>query len=322
MILPDTGGTGKTLRTSVSAEHPAVSWKVKCLNCGAALAGPFCAECGQRALPTHPTVKQLAGDAFSEFSGWDGKLAATLRLLLRRPGELTRQWLDGHRVSFISPVRLYLTTSLLYFLITAGAPTVLPSAAPGNRMDLGGLQVGASGSKAADRISAAASNALTTKKGLTGPARDSALADIASAPALFRPMLRRAIDEPAAFKNAINEAMPRAFFTLVPIFALILGIFYRHRNYPEHLYFAIHLHAFFFIARGTGNLALYSRSVPLTAVVQVVMVIWILAYSYLSLRKVYGGSVISNVAKGIAIGAIYIVVAGAVTLGTALIVAS
>ena len=45
-----------------------------CLNCGSALVGPFCAECGQRAVPPYPTLRELVGDAFAELSGWDGTL--------------------------------------------------------------------------------------------------------------------------------------------------------------------------------------------------------------------------------------------------------
>src|SRR3954467_206677 len=90
--------------------HPA-RWDVECLNCGSTLHGPFCAMCGQRAMPAHPNVRELVGDAVSEFSGWDGKLAETVRTLIRKPGELTRQWLQGRRVHFISPLRLYLTAS-------------------------------------------------------------------------------------------------------------------------------------------------------------------------------------------------------------------
>src|SRR4051812_43604147 len=98
------------------------SWEAVCLNCQAALAGPFCSTCGQRAVPPHPTMRELAGDALSEFLGWDGKFADTLRLLIRRPGELTRQWLGGRRVHFIGPLRLYLTASFVFFLLQAAAP--------------------------------------------------------------------------------------------------------------------------------------------------------------------------------------------------------
>src|SRR3954469_10832549 len=92
-------------------------WSVLCLNCDAALSGPFCSMCSQRAVPPHPTARELAGDAFAEFSGWDGKFAGTIRTLIAKPGELTRQWLAGRRVRFIAPLRLYLTASLVYFLV-------------------------------------------------------------------------------------------------------------------------------------------------------------------------------------------------------------
>ena len=75
-----------------------------CLNCGAALRSAFCAECGQRAVPAHPTMSELAGDAFAELSGWDGKFISTFRTLLTKPGELTRQFVEGKRVRFIAPV--------------------------------------------------------------------------------------------------------------------------------------------------------------------------------------------------------------------------
>ena len=64
-------------------------WQTKCLNCGAQLSGAFCSECGQRAVPSHPTVRELASDAVAELSGWDGRLARTVRLLILRPGQLT-----------------------------------------------------------------------------------------------------------------------------------------------------------------------------------------------------------------------------------------
>src|SRR6185503_1499510 len=66
-----------------------------CLNCGSPLRGPFCAACGQRDVPPYPSVRELAIDAISEFSGWDGRLAQTLRTLIRQPGLLTREFLEG-----------------------------------------------------------------------------------------------------------------------------------------------------------------------------------------------------------------------------------
>ena len=95
-----------------------------CLNCGSPLSGQFCAACGQRDVPPYPSVRELAIDAISEFSGWDGRLSQTLRTLIRRPGALTREFLEGRRARYISPLRVYLTASLVYFVVAAAAPDV------------------------------------------------------------------------------------------------------------------------------------------------------------------------------------------------------
>ena len=98
----------------------------RCLNCGADLSGPFCAACGQRAVPPNPTVKELAGDAWQELSGYDGRIAATLRGLLH-PSQLTIEYLRGHRATYLPPaVRVYLIASLVYFVVAAAAPPTPP----------------------------------------------------------------------------------------------------------------------------------------------------------------------------------------------------
>lgn len=294
-------------------------WSVQCLNCEAPLTGAFCASCGQRAVPPHPTMRELAGDAFSELSGWDGKFADSFRTLLRKPGELTRQWIEGRRISFISPLRMYLLASLVYFAVAAVAPN-LRGEAKGPQISL--ISTPSEKSSAPDRVAERTTTALTGGQALTGAERDSALADIARAPKYLQPMMRRAIEDPNAFNNALRRAMPNVLLALVPVFGLILAAFYRRRHYPEHLYFAIHLFAFVFIARTLGNLALFTRSIPVAAVVQIAMVGWILAYGVIALRRVYGGSVMMTILKGIGVCLLYALVAAPVIGLVAFVAAS
>ena len=68
------------------------------------------------------TVHDLAHEALHEFLHLDGKIFQTLKLLILRPGELTMEYFRGRRARYISPVRLYLTCSVLYFGISALAP--------------------------------------------------------------------------------------------------------------------------------------------------------------------------------------------------------
>jgi len=305
MSVGDAGdGAIPTLPTSANASQAAVSWKVKCLNCSAALAGPFCADCGQRAIPPSPTVRQLVGDALSEFSGWDGKFAETLRLLVRQPGELTKQWLDGRRVHFISPLRLYLTASLVFFIASAAAPNLLKTSL--TKVTVSGVDVtSAVPQSRPERVAAATQQALVSGKPLAAAQRDSILNSITKAPWIMRPMLTKAVDDPNAIKAGVTRWLPRMLFALIPLYAGILALFYRRRNYPEHLYFAIHLHAFVFLALTLSSLVMFTGLVALAVVTPILAALWIVAYAVVALRRVYGGSIARTVMKGIGIMALY-----------------
>jgi hypothetical protein len=286
-----------------------------CLNCGTILTGPFCAECGQRDVPPYPSVRELAMDAVSEFSGWDGRLASTLRALVRRPGLLTHEFLEGRRSRYISPLKFYLTTSLVYFVIAAAAPNVRV----GSGKPLGVLVGTTTTDKSPagpQRVANAANETLTNLEALTPAERQAALKDIDRAPALMQPLLRRAVGDPAGFKRGMLTTMPRMLFVLLPIFAAILAIFYRRRKYPEHLYFAIHLHAFIFLALAIAALLKFTRLPPLVVLGSVVAVIWIPIYATLSFRRVYGGSVARTLVKELGIFAIYAVTAAAAMIVT------
>jgi len=283
-----------------------------CLNCGAPLTGAFCASCGQRNIPPYPSLRELVVDAAAEFSGWDGRLATTLRDLVRHPGRLTHEFLEGRRVRYISPIRLYLVASLVYFLLAASAPNVrLESGQP----VFEGLRVGATTTKDSqavsrpERVGNAARQSLENQQLLTPAERDSALKDIARAPALMRPFLTRAVEDPGGFKRGILETMPRMLFVLLPIFAGILALFYRGRKYPEHLYFAIHLHAFIFLALAVAALVKFTQIPLLAASASLIVVIWIPVYATRAFRRVYGGSLSRTLMKELAIGAIYCVAA-------------
>jgi hypothetical protein len=87
-----------------------------CLNCGAPLAGPYCAACGQRRLNLDPTFHDLLHDASHELTHWEGKVPGTLVTLFLHPGRLTIDFLSGRRARWLSPLRLYLICSVAYFV--------------------------------------------------------------------------------------------------------------------------------------------------------------------------------------------------------------
>lgn len=281
----------------------AVARSASCLNCGAPLTGPFCAACGQRDIPPYPSTRELVVDAFWELSGWDGRFATSVRALVQHPGLLTREFLEGRRARFLSPLRLYLLASLAYFVLSAAAPNVrLPIKKP----DASTATAGAKSRP--ERVAEAVSGSFRNEQVLTSEERAAALKDIERAPALVRPTLHKAVADPNGFKRGIIETMPRLLFTLLPVFAAIVALFYRRRKYPEHLYFAIHLHAFMFLAFSVAAIARFTRVSVIVETVSIVSMLWIPVYATYAFRRVYGGSLAATLAREVAIGVLYVVV--------------
>jgi len=85
-----------------------------CANCGAPLEGRYCHVCGQRGH-VHRSVLHLVEEFFHGLFHLDGKIIRTAPLLLFRPGALTRRYLEGQRVRFVSPIGMFLFTIFLMF---------------------------------------------------------------------------------------------------------------------------------------------------------------------------------------------------------------
>ncbi len=291
--------------STLSNEHPDAPQSSACLNCATPLSGPFCSHCGQRDVPPYPSVRELVVDAFWELSGWDGRFASTIRALALKPGLLTREFLEGRRARYISPLRLYLMASLVYFLVAAAAPDVTLS--NGQKVHLGVLTSASrkNGQTAPERVADAAENAVRTGRAITPEKRDSIATQITRAPSVMRPFLQRMIFDPAGFKRGLVEAMPKMLFALLPVLAAIVAIFYRKRKYPEHLYFAIHLHAFVFVALTIAMLAKFTHVAIITGVMSFAVIVWIPIYTTIAFRRAYGGSLAATLAKEAGISAIY-----------------
>src|SRR5882724_10163334 len=86
-----------------------------CENCNAPLSGPYCAQCGQPAIDYRRSFGHVLVDVLNEFLNWDSKFFATIALLIAKPWRLTNEFIAGHRVRYVHPLRLYLLASILFF---------------------------------------------------------------------------------------------------------------------------------------------------------------------------------------------------------------
>ena len=79
----------------------------RCQNCGSPLLGEHCYACGQ---PTKGLVRHFSsiiGDFLDSVFNFDTRTLRTLGPLLVKPGYLSREYFHGHRVRYVSPVRLF-----------------------------------------------------------------------------------------------------------------------------------------------------------------------------------------------------------------------
>jgi Protein of unknown function (DUF3667) len=87
-----------------------------CLNCGTELAGEFCHVCGQRAH-VHRSIGAFFHDLLHGVLHFEGKIWNTLPMLAWKPGELTRDYIEGKRARYVSPIALFLFSVFLMFAV-------------------------------------------------------------------------------------------------------------------------------------------------------------------------------------------------------------
>jgi len=239
--------------------------------------GRFCSNCGQSHADVRVPFWKWLRDYIDDTFHLDSNLARSMGKLVRRPGALTVAYLEGERSKYVRPFRLYLTASFLYFL----ALSLLPP------LDIIQVKAGQG---------APGGGSVTVARSVAEPPT------AAEAPAP-RPMLH----EDTPFKRRLNQlvakgpeaartrafhaiatTLPKAMFVLVPVFALLLRLLYRKsgRFYAEHFLFALHFHAFAFLALAFGLVLSSVLGLGRAPVMQWVVV----GYLFLALRRVHGQS--------------------------------
>jgi hypothetical protein len=270
----------------------------RCANCGAPIAGPYCAQCGQETTIALPTAMAFLREAAGRYVALDGRTWRTLAALFFRPGFLTREYLAGRRRRYVRPGRLFLVLWLALFAavrLTGQAPTIF---APPDQ--------------ARERIAAAARNGQGQREeSLTFDFGDFGKGDSLLAPVRARADAFNALP-PAQKLDQLYGGMlrygPYAMVALLPLFAGLLKAAYagrsrrhplRPRRYAAHLVYGAHGHAFVAIA------LLAMLLVPL-APMRTLLTLWVLVYLPWSLRTVYGGGWPGIAVRVLAISLVYL----------------
>ena len=124
MELDTAGGAATGAIIAAAIEKPtgeAGQHSHACADCGTEITGRFCSNCGQ-AAHTHRTLLHLGEEILHGVMHFDSRIWRTLPLLALNPGRLTREWVEGKRTRYVSPLAMYLFTVFVMFMLLSFMP--------------------------------------------------------------------------------------------------------------------------------------------------------------------------------------------------------
>lgn len=312
--------------TTTQPAPPLPSAGGNCENCGAPLYGKYCYACGQ---PTTGMVRHFSSvmsDIADSVLNIDERVFKTLAPLYLQPGKLTLDYFAGKRARYVTPFRLVFFLAIIAFFAAqitvragyghlptkeisistgSGKPKVSVIATPKQTpapvsSDDGGFAHGN-----LDFGSGTLWNRDTkplTISWLPGFVNDSLNDLIGNAQQQLYAMSSGSwTDQQTArrkFSLGMFAAAPTVLFVLLPVFALMLKVFYifKKRLYMEHLIVAMHSHAFLMLSvlvlvvLGVLRRALQPHAgwlvVPFDLLDTAVW-IWVFVYLWLMQKRIY-----------------------------------
>ncbi|MDX1459443.1 MAG: DUF3667 domain-containing protein [Xanthomonadales bacterium] len=344
--------TEPTQDQALSIPQTRLAGSPACLNCGTGLRGPFCYYCGQPDRNFLRFFPSLLREFFEDFLDMDSRFVRTLKPLMFKPGRLTRDYLDGRRFRYTPPMRLYIFSSIAFFVIAALISTnAARESVESFNSNSTGQQLSEEQAQRArealedmppelrdqlnldldqlieDAASGPDEAATAEQKRAEGPSNQwfqvegiqvndepwdpvTNPVELPWVPQWIDDWINRELEDSPAKAEEINrnpdviieqvfDLLPATMFVLLPVVALLFKFWYlfARRYYIEHLIFALHNHAFLFVAlllillSAVGRIWAQARGLGWLDEglhwFLVAVAIWIPLYLFISLRTVY-----------------------------------
>lgn len=280
-----------------------------CLNCGADVRTPYCPECGQEAVRRTASLSMLLGDLADQIFNIDSKVIRSVVALITRPGYLTNAYNSGRHVRYVTPLRLYLFFSVLFFLVlntrqskldlsSVSGPSHSSTPKSAAAKQASSLRPGSVSGVVGEMVNVDVPGARFNLGSTKGEVRS--LNDIPDSPEqlareagisrkmdrnerwIFRQVVRLKQIGVGGFISRFVTNLPTMMFFMLPLFAFAVKLLYLRngRLYVEHLVFLLHVHAFLYLAL---TLMLITPDHPAKPLVLLVPV----SYLIVAIRRVY-----------------------------------
>ena len=255
-----------------------------CLACGTKILGPWCHACGQKNDDCRRAITRLAAETMSDAASLDGRFLRTFRSAITKPGRHVHEYAHGKRSPFTPPIRFFFVVITLFFFSlwimdrnifvlqlipedqTDGKTVGFSVAAD---LEIDGAELVAGSPDAGTEEGEVPPPKLVPYGGFLQSAQDLTytqeerdwLESQVSLEENFTFLGREVTQDrlsvafiqlmqnPAAFSNALNEAIPFLMLIFVPFMAFLGTIFIRGGDalVYDHLLVSIQTHAFAFV---------------------------------------------------------------------------
>ncbi len=242
----------------------------------------------------------------------DSRTVRTLGTLLFRPGALTRAYSEGKRIRFMPPLRLYMFSTIAFFLLlwVSGLAilqirAIHEAPAAAGQSDDGEVFGPHTEFLFLERVQ-------PTTVSVGSLSDRFAKVDLGKTPSALKDFIQRLVhgydtlqQRPKALNPVFDEWLPRLFILLLPLATLGLALFGLGRGlyFVDHMAFALHGQSMAFIlAIAAILLRLAIPSVPLGWPLAAIAILWTLA----AYRTVYRSGWFGTVLKVGILGTTYV----------------
>lgn len=257
-----------------------------CANCEHPVNGQYCSNCGQSVKDFHRPFFSVLSDSLGDALSLDNKFFHTLIPLFVRPGYLTKEFMNGRRVRYTPPFRLYLFLTFFAFLLlshnhmpeTQEEKNLSFTTDDGKDVDILSFFEDLSGvnSNKLDSLGLDSLQQVELKNGIfelnidqdTITAADLFVVneDDEEKSSLFDDSKMARLVEmwrlnPTMMMDNIFKKLSQTLLIILPVFALFLALFYirRKRYLLEHLLISLNFHSFIFVIVILSELMLLTK---------------------------------------------------------------
>lgn len=244
-----------------------------CPNCGQPGMGAYCSDCGEKRRDRSDwKLSRIASETFGEITNVDhSKIWQTFRLLVFKPGQLTRDHWAGRRKRYLGPVKLY----LIFFAVSIVLYSIHKPTAIYDVRTLAAME--RNGELARDIDDVAKKRGIPTEQATQ--------------------------ELNGRWQSYISTSQ-----VAYPLFvALALKLILRRRGlyFAEHLIFALHVLAFLFFSFVVmwplfvpfGIHTSVEQSSPAYLLISVAAFVWVGVYLVFALRRAYSESWVAAIFK-------------------------